>query len=217
MRENDDDAPASEPQGSLADGLGETAEPYESSGDPYGDVDFGDTYGDDPDDEATDGSDTTDAEDPFGSDDTSGTDDSYGTDETDGTDGTSGTDDSYGTDVTSGTDDSYGTDGTYGDGSADGDPDRDGTGDAGADETVAEDATTFDDAALVAQANSPLEGLGFPWTRCARRCSARTRRPPARSTPIRSTSRPIPISTSPATGSSTGLTCTRRAPPSTST
>ena len=35
MRENDDDAPASEPQGSLADGLGETMErEHETSGDP---------------------------------------------------------------------------------------------------------------------------------------------------------------------------------------
>ena len=49
MRENDDDAPVTGPEGSLADGVGETIEQgdHASSGDPYGDVDFDDdAYGD---------------------------------------------------------------------------------------------------------------------------------------------------------------------------
>ena len=51
MRENDDDAPATGPEGSLADGVGETMDQGDnaSSGDPYGDVDFDDTYDDDTD------------------------------------------------------------------------------------------------------------------------------------------------------------------------
>jgi hypothetical protein len=137
MRENDDDdAPAPGPEGSLADGLGETADPgeYESSGDPYGDTDFGeDSYGED----------------------TYETEDTYGTDDTDG-DEPSG-------DTTE--DDTYGTDGTYGDGSADETGDAGETGEAGdvVDDT---DATTDDGGALggddlLAQDNSPLEGIGF--------------------------------------------------------
>jgi hypothetical protein len=132
MRENDDDAPAAGPQGSLADGLGETAEPgeYESSGDPYGETDFGDdNYGED----------------------------SYGADDTDG-------EDSYGTDDTSGTDGTFGD----GDGSADDDDDEN-DGDADADRDADEDlgATATDDGSilsgddLLAQDNSPLEGIGF--------------------------------------------------------
>ena len=132
MRENDDDdAPAPGPEGSLADGLGETADPgeYESSGDPYGDTDFGeDSYGED----------------------------TYGTDDTDG-------DEPFG-DTTE--DDTYGTDGTYGDCSADETGDAGETGEAGdvVDDT---DATTTDDGGtlggddLLAQDNSPLEGIGF--------------------------------------------------------
>jgi hypothetical protein len=136
MRENDDDdAPAPGPEGSLADGLGETADPgeYESSGDPYGDTDFGeDSYGED----------------------TYETDDTYGTDDTDG-------DEPFG-DTTE--DDTYGTDGTYGDGSAE-------SGDAGETSEAGDvvddtDATTDDGGALggddlLAQDNSPLEGIGF--------------------------------------------------------
>jgi hypothetical protein len=118
MRENDDDdAPAAGPQGSLADGLGETAEPgeYESSGDPYGETDFGD--------------------------------DGYGAD-------------SYGTDDTSGTDGTFGD----GDGSADED-DRDAEADRDADDdvdaTAADDGSTLGGDDLLAQDNSPLEGIGF--------------------------------------------------------
>jgi hypothetical protein len=134
MRENDDDAPAAGPQGSLADGLGETAEPgeYESSGDPYGETDFG--------------------EDSYGTDDTSG-EDSYGTDDTTG-------EDTYGTDDTSGTDGTFGD----GDGSADED-DRDADGGRDADDdidaTAADDGSTLGGDDLLAQDNSPLEGIGF--------------------------------------------------------
>ena len=136
MRENDDDAPVTEPQGSLVDGLGETAEPgaYESSGDPYGETDFGDdTYGDD----------------------TSGDDDSYGDD-------TSGDDDSYGTDDSYGDDDAYDTDGTYGDGDgSSSEDDTDATVDDVDTTVVDDDSTTVGDEDLLAQDNSPLEGIGF--------------------------------------------------------
>jgi hypothetical protein len=153
MRENDDDAPAAGPQGSLADGLGETAEPgeYESSGDPYGETDFGDDdYGED-----SYGADDTSGEDSYGTDDTSG-EDSYGTDDTSG-------EDTYGTDDTSG------TDGTFGDGDGSADEDDENDGDADADRDADEDlgATATDDGSilsgddLLAQDNSPLEGIGF--------------------------------------------------------
>jgi len=136
MRENDDDdAPAPGPEGSLTDGLGETADPgeYESSGDQYGDTDFGeDSYGED----------------------TYATDDTYGTDDTDG-------DEPFGDTTEDGT---HGTDGTYGDGSAE-------SGDAGETSEAGDvvddtDATTDDGGALggddlLAQDNSPLEGIGF--------------------------------------------------------
>jgi hypothetical protein len=144
MRENDDDdAPAAGPQGSLADGLGETAEPgeYESSGDPYGETDFGDDgYG----------------EDSYGTDGTTGDttgEDSYGTDDTSGGD-------TYGTDDTSGTDGTFGD----GDGSAD-EADRDADGGRDADDdvdaTAANDGSTLGGDDLLAQDNSPLEGIGF--------------------------------------------------------
>jgi hypothetical protein len=136
MRENDDDVPAPGPEGSLADGLGETSEPggYESSGDPYGDTDLGDdSYGDD----------------------TDGTDDTYGADDTYGTDDTHGADDTYGTDE---------TDGTYGDGdgsAVDDGRDADAEPDVDADVTASGDGSILGDDALLAQDNSPLEGIGF--------------------------------------------------------
>ena len=135
MRERDDDAPVTGPEGSLADGVGETAEPggYESTSDPYGDTDFGDdSYGDDSYGDSPDGGTTVDTD-----------------------------DDPYGDD-TEGTDDPYGTDGTYGDGGSGGDVVDDDTSTDGSevDDTVTEDESPFDDAAL-AEDGSPLEGIGF--------------------------------------------------------
>ena len=132
MRERDDDAPVTEPEGSLADGVGETAEPggYESTSDPYGDGDFGDdTYGDD----TSDSSDDDTSVDDTSDDDASGTDD-----------------------------DTYGTESTYGDGDGDVvvDSDDDGADGIDVDDTVTEDESPFDDAGL-AEDNSPLEGVGF--------------------------------------------------------
>ena len=137
MRERDDDAPVTEPEGSLADGVGETAEPggYESTSDPYGDTDFGDDSYD---------------EDSYGdsSDDDTSLDDTAVDD-----------DDSYG-----GDDDTSGTDSTYGDGDDGGDvivdsDDPDGSS-TDVDETVTEDESPFADGDL-AEDNSPLEGIGF--------------------------------------------------------
>ena len=133
MRENDDDAPATGPEGSLADGVGETMDQgdHASSGDPYGDVDFDDSYGED----------TADTSDTSG-------------DGTDDTDGTGAGDDPYGTD------DTYDTDGTYGDG--DGADDAGSADDVPADEPdTTTDGGVSDDEAFVAQDGSPLEGIGF--------------------------------------------------------
>jgi hypothetical protein len=133
MRENDDDAPVTEPHGSLADGLGETdSGGYESSGDPYGDVDFDDdAYGDD------------------------GTDGTYGEDGTsdDGTDeGSAGGDGSYDDDGT------YGD----GDGQATTDDEVVDVDDEADDvDVTVDDGPPTDDEAFVAQDASPLEGIGF--------------------------------------------------------
>jgi hypothetical protein len=79
MRENDDDAPGQGSDGrSLADGLGETADPgeYSSTSDPYGDID--DSYDDDPYGDDSYDVDTTDTT----SDDTTSDDGTYGDGET---------------------------------------------------------------------------------------------------------------------------------------
>ncbi len=143
MREDDDAPQQGTADGSLADGLGETAQPgeYSSTSEPYGDGGIDDTYGED-----------------------SYDDDAYGDESTEPTDSTDGSepDDTTAEDTSTQDDD-----GGYGDGESGDDgvviyDDTDDTGDSGAPDDGSEppDGTGFDDD-LLAQDASPLEGVGF--------------------------------------------------------
>lgn len=168
MRNPDDDVSGQGSDGgSLADGLGETADPgeYSSTSDPYGGDDLDDSFDDDHGTADTTGSDDTDVNDGDGTNDTDSDtdtdDDAYdtGTDDTVGTGSGTGT----GTDETNGSDTD---DGTFGDGETDAGGDSGGVFDGGSsdsddDGSVASDGGVLDGTDLLAQDASPLEGIGF--------------------------------------------------------